>query len=145
MNNNSSVFRLQQLLQQARLFRFNLRKYIKISDKYKATPSVCAMVVLTTSSVAVTFCSWILLKLLPNQQIISSLKGKTPIELLQWLPEAVKQWAPEAVKMADASFTPTPEMTGSLLSQGPYILMFALFCILAFCFITLILAFLKNM
>lgn len=127
---------LRDCLDVFRTLRFHLRRLWKLPSGFKTSPTLFGVILLTMSSLGVTLASWVMVRLLPNAEVMRSLAAEFPrgfVELLRSLPELLTESPPA-----------TAALTGVLVSQDAYIITYACGVATAFCFLLLVLALLRR-
>lgn len=115
-----------------RTLRFNFRRLWKLPDGYTASPALFGITLLTMTSLGVTLASWVMVRLLPNKELIQSLAAEFPdgfVELAGKLPELLAATQPS-----------TTAITNVLVSQEAYIITYACGVATIFCFLLLVVA-----
>lgn len=127
---------LRDYLDFFRTLRFRLRRLWKLPSGFKTSPTMFGIILLTMSSLGVTLASWVMVRLLPNVEVIRSLAAEFPqgfVALLRQLPELLAENPPA-----------TAAITGALVSQDAYIITYACGVATAFCFLLLVVALLRR-
>ncbi|MEG0752721.1 MAG: hypothetical protein RR461_02735 [Angelakisella sp.] len=119
-----------------RNLRFRLRRLWKLPSGYKTSPALFGIILLTMTSLGVTLSSWVLVRLLPNSELIHKLAKEFPqgfIELVRSLPELLAAAPPS-----------TTALTEVVVSQEAYILTYACGAATVFCFLLLVIALIRK-
>lgn len=120
-----------------RHIRYKLRRFWKLPDSLRlATPAFSGIFLLTVVCFGMTLASWAMVRLLPNMELIASMAKELPdgiLALIKRLPELIANTSPS-----------TEVITGALVSQGAYIITYAFGGATIFCFLLLLVAFVRR-
>lgn len=119
-----------------RLVRYKLRKAGRFVAQYRTSPAIFGIAILTMASVGFTLASYVMERLLPDKELIMRLAETFPenmIEFFKSIPQLLTENPPAATIM-----------NGAVLSQEPYILTQACAVATIFCFLLLLIAFIKK-
>lgn len=127
---------LRNCLDGFRRLRFKLRRLCKLPDGCKTSPVLFGIILLTITSLGITLCSWVMVRLLPNVELVRSLAAEFPqgfIQLVRSLPELLAEAPPS-----------TAALTNVLVTQEPYVITYACGTATAFCLLLLVVALLRR-
>lgn len=124
-------------LANVRLMWARLRRWWRLPNSMVLfTPGFSAMFLLTAVSLGLTITAKVLLSLLPRMEQINELRVKLSTGILD-----VLAGLPKLLELASSS---TEVFTGALVAPEAYIIVYALGIVTAFCFLMLLVAFVRR-